>query len=642
MNVAQRPEPKNVSLQEGFWKNIHRLVRETVLPFQWKILCDEIPDAPKSHGIENFRIAAGDREGAFYGCVFQDSDVAKWLEAVAYALAAERDDSLESLADEVIAIIGRAQRPDGYVNTYYILNPAMERFTNLRDDHELYCAGHLMEAAVAYYEATGKRALLDIMLRMARAIDRELGPEPGKRPGYPGHPEIELALMRMYAVTGEEFLFKLAKWFVDARGTDPKYFDWEQETYHSHYKNMPYWFERSSYRQAHLPVREQQALDGHCVRGLYLLSGMIDVATKSSDEELFRTCERLFESVVNRRMYVTGSVGATVQGEAFTLDYDLPNDTIYAETCASIALIFAAQRMLDVKADARYADIIERTLYNGSLASMGMDGKSFFYVNPLEVDPEKSLLNPERKHVLPARPKWFRCACCPPNIARLALSIGQYLYNVREDRVYLNQFVSSTAALDVQGKRITLTQRTNYPIGGEVEVEMDEGEYALNVRLPAWSGRTEVEVNAQASEYELQSGYAVLRRAWRKGDVVTIRLDMKPRRIYANPKISADAGKVALARGPLVYCMEQADNFKGLHRASLRRSGQIREAYEPELLGGIVRLSAEGERIRDDWDELYREDVRPAAEPCELQFIPYHAWANRALGEMQVWVRETQ
>ena len=642
MNIAKMPRLNDVSLQDGFWKNLHRLVKETALPFQWKILCDEVEDAPKSHCIENFKIAAGDQAGTYYGCVFQDSDVAKWLEAVAYALATERNDSLELLADDVIAIIGRAQQPDGYLNTYYTLNQTAKRFTNLRDDHELYCAGHLMEAAVAYYQATGKRALLDIMLRMAHCIDREFGPEPGKRPGYPGHPEIELALMRMYAVTGEAFLFELAKSFVDVRGTDPKYFDWEQQTYHSHSKGMPYWYEQDSYRQAHLPIRDQQTLDGHCVRGLYLLSGMIDVAVQSGDPELIQVCDRLFDNVVKRRMYVTGSVGSTVQGEAFTLDYDLPNDTVYAETCASIALIFAAQRMLNLKLDARYADIIERTLYNGSLSGMGLDGRSFFYVNPLEVDPQKSLLDPAKKHVLPTRPKWFRCACCPPNIVRLLLSIGQYIYSLREDRVYLNQFVSSSATLDLQGKKITLTQRTDYPTCGEVAVNMDEGEYALHVRLPAWSERTDVLINGQRMEYEIQSGYAVLRRAWQKGDVVAVRLDMKVRRIYANPNVSADIGKVALGRGPLIYCMEQADNFKGLHRASLGREAEIREVFEPELLGGIVRLGAKGERIPDDWSELYRENIRLATEPCELNFIPYYAWANRGLGEMQVWVRETR
>jgi DUF1680 family protein len=633
---------KKVKIKDGFLRNLQNLVKRTVLPFQWNILCDEINDAKPSHCIENFRIAAGEKMGEFSGCTFQDSDVAKWLEAVAYALMSEPNDELEKLADEVIDLIGKAQQPDGYLNTFYIIKGLDKRFTNLREDHELYSAGHMMEASIAYYEATGKRKLLDIMMKMAKCIDREIGPEPGKKHGYPGHPEIELALMRLYQVTGEDFLYRLAKYFINTRGTKPCYFDWEQKTYCTHKTYKIAKMNEATYAQYHIPVREQETIEGHCVRALYLLAGMIDIAAESGDIKLLEACHALYDNATNKRMYVTGGLGSTVQGEAFTLDYDLPNDTIYAETCASIALIFVSHRMFCLKPESCYADIIERAFYNCCLASMGIEGKSFFYVNPLEVDPAKSAFNPDKSHVMPVRSKWFDCACCPPNISRLILSFGQYIIGVYKDNVYINQFISCDAEIEVLGRTVKISIETSYPISGKVTISTSDGNYSLNLRIPDWAINAEIIINGVYTEFKTESGYAVINRKWSKCDCIELILDMSVRRIYSNPSVSENMGKVALQRGPLVYCMEEIDNGDELHRISILRNSEIKEEFKPNLLNGVMCLKVNGMKIQDNWEELYRYDCCESYKLCEVTLIPYYLWANRNSGEMQVWIRELQ
>jgi DUF1680 family protein len=403
MNSITTPKARDFTIGTGFWRRVYDLVRDEMIPYQWEALNDRVPDAEPSHAIENFRIAAGEAEGEYYGMVFQDSDVAKWLEAVAYALSARRDEHLEKLADEVIALIGRAQQPDGYLNTYFTVKEPGKRWTNLRDCHELYCAGHMMEAAVAYYEATGKRELMDIMTRMALNIDTVLGPEEGKLHGYPGHQEIELALIRMYGATGDPLMLKLARYFIDERGKKPNFFHQEHEKRGGAY-HFPIHKLGDSYAQNHLPVREQTALEGHSVRALYMATGMADLARVTGDESLVLACRKLFDNLVKHRMYITGGVGSTHHGEAFTFDDDLPNDTVYAETCASIALCFFARALLQIEIDSRYSDAMELALFNTCLAGMSLDGHNFFYVNPLEVWPEASKKDPEKKHVLQSGP----------------------------------------------------------------------------------------------------------------------------------------------------------------------------------------------------------------------------------------------
>ena len=374
---------KQVRLEDVFWGPVREIIRQEAIPYQWKALNDQIPDTEPSYCMRNFRIAAGKETGAHGGYVFQDSDVGKWLEGAAYSLRWHPDPELEQTVDDAIEEVVAAQQPDGYLDTYYIINGLDKRWTNLKDHHELYVAGHLLEGAIAYYEATGKRALLDAMFRFVAHIDSVLGPEEGKLHGYPGHPEIELALMRLYEITGDPAHLRLAKYFVDERGKAPLFFAGEEKRN----GNPDYWKEspfRYQYYQAGLPVREQKNAEGHAVRAMYLYAGMADVARVTGDETLAEACRTLWRSAVNRRMYITGGVGSTEYGESFTFDYDLPNDTVYAETCASIALVFFARRMLKLEAKGEYADVMEKALYNGILSGMQLDGKKFFYVRSEE------------------------------------------------------------------------------------------------------------------------------------------------------------------------------------------------------------------------------------------------------------------
>lgn len=634
---------QDVQITGGFWGNIAKTVREKMLPYQWKVLNDQAEDAEPSHCIRNFKIAGGLEEGEFGGMVFQDSDLAKWLEAVAYALSTHPDEELERWADEAVDYVEKAQQPDGYLDTYFIIKEPTKRWTDLRDCHELYCAGHMMEAAVAYYQATGKRKLLDIMLRNAKHIISVLGPEEGKLRGYPGHEEIELALVRMYQVTGDKELLKQAKYFIDERGQDPKFFIEEarKREADSHFPaNSALGM---SYFQSHLPVREQKTIEGHSVRALYLLSGMIDVAVATGDEELLKACYTLYDNATTKRMYVTGGVGSTHIGEAFTFDYDLPNDMVYAETCASIALVFVAQRLLNIRPDGAIADVMETALYNTCLAGMALDAKHFFYVNPLEVVPETCHKNPDHHHVLPVRPAWYGCACCPPNLARLVCSLGAYAYSAREDGLYIHMFMDGGATFDVAGNRGTVKVETAYPFDGRVVVKPEGGAYNLHLHLPAWCRKYMLAVNGSTTDAEVRDGYLVVRGDWKQGDSIELMLDLEPRRLYAHTRVASDTGCVAIARGPIVYCAEQADNGDGLYQIRLPRESQLRtEPVTDEVLGEIVRVAADAYttvRHADD-SPLYTEAPPVYDQPIELKLIPYYTWANRGEGEMRVWIHE--
>lgn len=639
MKKLSVPDIKKVSIDEnGFFGRLIDLVRDKVIPYQWETLNDRVEGAAPSHCIENFRIAAGESQGEFYGCVFQDSDLAKWIEAVAYSLMTKPNPELEKTTDEVIDLIARAQQPDGYLNTYYTVKEPGKRWTNLRDNHELYCAGHMMEAAVAYYYATGKRKLLDVMTRMAYHIDSVIGPEEGKLHGYPGHEEIELALISMYGATKDPLMLKLAKYFIDERGREPKFFNLEAEKREG---RKPRWEDRGYYAQWHLPVREQTALEGHAVRALYLATGMADVARETGDETLLRACETLFDNLIKRRMYITGGVGSTVHGEAFTFDYDLPNDTVYAETCASIALCFFARAMLQMKPDSKYADVLETALYNTCLAGMSLDGRNFFYVNPLEVWPEASHKAQIRRHVLPVRPKWFGCACCPPNLARLIASIGKYIYTIDSDRVYMNLYIDGESELDTASGSVKISVETKYPLDGEVKIKPSAGKYALCLRIPAYAdGKYSISVNGKAYDAPVENGYAVLDREWSEGDVIDLSISVVPHRVYANVNVRADAGRVAVRRGPIVYCLEEADNGKPIAGLRLPRDAELKEEYKPDKLCGIVEITADGYAyVPDEDDTLYRTKP-PKCVPAKLTFIPYYTWANRGEGEMSVYVLE--
>jgi uncharacterized protein len=658
---------KNISITSGLFGRVAGMMREKVIPYQWDILNDRAKDTTPDHGIENFtvstgdtaenypshcianfKIAAGEQQGGFYGMVFQDSDLAKWIEAVSYSLTTNPNSELENTVDKTIDLIEKAQQKDGYLNTYFSIKEPGKRFTNLCECHELYCAGHMMEAAAAYYKATGKRKLLDIMLRMAECINGVLGPrEKGKLPGYPGHEEIELALVKMYRVTGNKMLLDLAKFFIDERGKTPHYFDEEFEKRHheSHFSYIkpPYgmYSYGPEYEQYHLPLREQKEFVGHAVRCMYLACGMLDVGIESNDRTLIDTCKALFENMIRRRMYITGGIGSTPQGEMFTCDYDLPNDTVYGETCASVGLVFFMQRMLALEQNSIYADVMERALYNTCLAGMSLDGKRFFYVNPLEVDPVISKNNPDRKHVLPERPAWFGCACCPPNLARLITALGSYCYSTKGGSIYMHLYMSSKAAFEIDGKQVSFDVKTDYPNDGKIEIKVSEGNYAICLRIPGWSKGYIIKANGKAAEYTIENGYAVLNRRWKNGDTVELILDMTPRRIHANPKVSDDIGKVAIQRGPLVYCLEGADNGAGLQKIYLPKDAQLKEAYLPDKLGGIYEIKTAGSFIEDTEDLLYKYDTEFSYKKKELTFIPYYTWANRGENEMTVWVHES-
>lgn len=635
---------RNVQIEDSFWSKWQSLIRETVIPYQWDALNDNIPGAARSHTIENFRIAAGEAEGEFYGMVFQDSDLAKWLEAVSYSLALQRDGHLEKLADEVIDLLERAQNPDGYLNTYFTVKEPNARWTNLRDNHELYCAGHLMEAAVAYYEATGKRKFLEIMCRYADYIASIFGTEPGKIRGYDGHPEIELALVKLYHATGEQKYLSLSKYFVEERGQQPNFFELEAERRGEKQKRA------YDYYQAHLPVRQQKTAEGHAVRAVYLFSAMADLAAEYGDHQLFNVCQELWKNVTNKRMYITGAIGSSAFEERFTVDYDLPNERAYAETCASIGLVFWAHRMLQIEADSQYADVIERALYNGILSGISLDGKSYFYVNPLEVWPATANHRHDMSSVKVSRQPWFACACCPPNIARLLLSLGQYIYSKSENNkeVFVHQYVGSQVKFNVAGQYLGITQRTEFPWEGKVNLIISTQvpvEFTLALRVPSWAKTRIIKVNGEAVGVNdfLSKGYVHIRRSWRDGDRVEIHFPMELQRVRSNPEVRSNAGKVALQRGPVVYCLEEVDNGKNLQDITLPAPAELVAQFEDQLLNGVCVITGWG--IRTSLKSISSSDLYRTTEmekvPVEIKAVPYYTWSNRSPGEMIVWIRES-
>ena len=627
-----------VHIDDLFWNQFRETLIREGISYQWKALNDELPeDTAKSHCLANFRIAAGKEQGSHQGWVFQDSDIYKWLEGVAYSLRFHPDEKLEELAEYAIDTIADAQQPDGYLNTYYTIGGLDKRWTNLRDNHELYCAGHLIEAAVAYFSVTGKRRLLDIALRFVDHIDATFGPEEGKKKGYPGHPVIEMALMRLYALTGDKKHLHLAKYFIDQRGELPLYFAEEAGEKPSSL------FLRDStlgwkYWQVHLPVREQRSAEGHAVRAMYLYCGMADVARETEDETLAKACRHIWDNTIRKKMYVTGGVGSSEYGEAFTFDYDLPNDTNYAETCAAIGLVFFARRMLRLYPLGEYADVMERALYNGVLSGMQLDGKQFFYVNPLEVVPKACALDYNKRHVKPERQKWFGCACCPPNIIRLLCSLEDYIYDAWEETLFLHLFIGGT--IETQG--MTLQVETNYPWKGRVSIRVLKNQGNLKniaLRIPGWCKSYQLLVKGKPVRKEALDGYIHLPGPWMEGDQIDLTLDMPVRILRANPAVREDAGLVTLQRGPFIYCLEEADNGEGLHRLRLDTTRDIKAIWKEELLGGVMLLEAEGFRETEEgWETLYEEE-RVQEERAVLRWIPYYAWANRGLGEMRVWVR---
>ena len=589
-----------VRIEDDFWLPRLETTRDKTLAHNFK-LCET------TGRIGNFSRAAGKLEGKFEGYFFNDSDVYKVLEGAAYALALGPDPELEEYVDGLIAKLAAAQQDDGYLNSYFALTPTEQRWTNLRVRHELYCAGHLLEAAIAHHQATGKRSLLDVAVRFIDHIATIFGP--GKRADVPGHEEIELALVKLYKLTGEERYLKLAEFFLEQRGTAEG-----RELY-------------GDYCQDHLPLAEQTEIAGHAVRAMYLYSGAVDVATITANRGYINAMDRIWEDLVYRKMYITGGIGPSSSNEGFTVAYDLPNDTAYAETCAAIGMALWNHRLNLLHRDAKYVDVLERALYNGLLSGVSLDGEKFFYTNPLG-----SRGNHHRK-------PWYKCACCPTNIVRFLPSLGGYVYATSDTGVYVNLYVAGNGKAKVGETTVTLTQKTRYPWDGSVTLRLEPerpAEFDVFLRIPDWCAGATLKVNGAAVELRTQKGYARLNREWKAGDTIELNMPMPIRRVKAHPKVEANVGRVALRRGPVVYCLEAADNSGRVRNLALPPESKLTAEHRSGLLGGVTVIKGRALAVTSE----ERDGTRPA-EPVDFTAIPYYAWDNRAAGEMVVWIPES-
>lgn len=623
---------KDVKVTDSFWSPRININRKITLPAEYE-------QCKRTGRLDAWKWVEGKANKPH---VFWDSDVAKWLEAAAYVLAVAPDPELEKQIDNYVAALKKGQLKDGYLNSYFSTVEPNARWRNLRDDHELYCAGHLIEAAVAYYKATGKKEFLNIMCVYVDHIDKIFGPEKEKRRGYPGHQEIELALVMLFHVTGEIRYFNLAEFFLSERGRLPHYYNKEEKN------RQEKICETKSYinSQAHIPIIEQTKAVGHAVRACYMYAGMADVASDNNNKELLKACKRLWKNMTQKRMYITGGIGSERYQEGFTCDYDLPNETGYAETCAAIGLIFFAQRMLHLEKDGQYADVMERALYNGILSGVSLDGKKFFYVNRLEVLPQVIASSHHSNPV--SRQGWFDCSCCPPNIARLLASFGRYIYSQDTNNIWVNLYVQSSGECIINGEKIKIKQITEYPWKETIKLTINvKGslEFCLNLRIPQWCNSTRLKVNGKViSVAKIQKkGYAMIKRKWKNNDNVELFLAMPVERIESHPNIRDNTGKVALQRGPIVYCLEEIDNGKNLSKIFLPKNSKFTISHKPKKLGGVTVIETTALiRSLTGWQgNIYRPE-RNKFQKKQITAIPYYAWANRSVGEMLVWIATNQ
>ena len=567
--------------------------------------------------------------------VFWDSDVGKWIEAASYALAHRRDADIEAKIEAIVDDFEKAQAPDGYLNCWYLGREPDKRFTNLRDNHEFYNAGHLLEGAIAYFQVTGRRRWLGIMERYLEHIYSVFGTGPGQKRGYDGHEEIELALMKLYYLTGEKKHLDFATYLINERGRQPHYFDLERLEREGGDSKQPYVFANYEYSQSHKPVREQDKVVGHAVRAMYLYTAMADLAAEIEDPALKRACEVLWDDVMETKMYVTAGLGPSAHNEGFTHDFDLPNQTAYAETCASVALIFWAQRMLHLDLDGKYADILELAMFNGALSGLSRDGEHYFYANPLESDGT------------PTRWDWHTCPCCTMNVSRLVASVGGYFLSTANDGVAFHLYGGIATTQEIAGTQVGLREVSNYPWSGDIAIHVDPAKptaFDVKLRIPGWCEGASVTVNGKAVSLDaVANGYLTINRTWQAGDVIALTLPMPPVRLYAHPGVIMDAGRIALKRGPLVYCVEEIDNPGGrVQRLKLPRNAELKAETRADLFDGVVTLKAKALAIKEgDWTSLYRT-APPADDVATLTAVPYYLWANRGQGSMMVWVPEVQ
>jgi DUF1680 family protein len=626
----------DVRVDDAFWGPRFDTNRRVTIPYDFR-KCEE------TGRIDNFAKAGRLMPGKFEGIFFNDSDVFKVIEGAALSLALHPDPALDRYLDDLIAKIAAAQEPDGYLYTVRTIDPenvqdacGKTRWSNIIWSHELYNVGHMYEAAVAHYQATGKRSLLDVALKSADLIDKEFGP--GRRSDPPGHQEIEMGLAKLYRVTGEERYLRLARFFLDARG---------------HHDGRPNYGE---YSQDHVPVLQQDEAVGHSVRATYMYCGMADVAALTGDHSYIAAIDRIWHNVVDKKFYVTGGIGARHAGEAFGDNYELPNDTAYNETCAAIANAMWNHRMFLLHGDAKYIDVLERTVYNGFLSGLALSGDQFFYPNPLAFGGVWKF-----NHGSAARQEWFGCSCCPTNIVRFIPSLAGYVYARRDADVYVNLFVGGEGRLTVGDTTLTLKQETGYPWQGDVRITVQPDQparFTLCVRIPGWAqGRpvpsdlyryvdlaagqppVELRVNGTAVKLDIQQGYARLDHQWQPGDVVTLTLPMPIRRVLPHPEIAATRGCVALERGPLVYCIEGVDHGGQVCDLILADDAPLTTEQRPDLFGGVTVLRGKALRLQDPGDPT--RDLAPRLVATDFLAIPNYAWAHRGISPMTVWLPRT-
>lgn len=600
----------NVKVDDGFWSPRQKALVSRTMREQFDQLVE------KKYK-QNFERAAKREKGGYVGYVFNDSDAYKVLEAASYTLGIERAPWLEKEVDEWIDLIGRAQESDGYLNCHFQLNEPQNKWTNLRDQHELYCAGHLFEAASAHYLATGKTTFIKVARKLADHIDARFGP--GKKMGYPGHPETELALFKLASATREQRYFKLAEFFINSRGT--KWFATEHKTPLDQY-NGEYWSDNAL-------IRDHETIIGHAVRAAYLMSGATDLARATNDPKLEAMLDRMWESTTKRRMFVTGGLGPSGSNEGFTVDYDLPTFTAYQESCASIANALWNYRMTLLHGDGKYADVMETAIYNGSLAGINYQGDKYYYTNPLA------------SHGNHHRSDWFGCACCPPNLARLIGQLGGLAYAQSNDSAYMMMFVGGTAKLNVGGKDVGLKVETRYPYEGEVKVTVNPSspaQFALKMHIPSWVSQVGVSVNGENKKVAVTNGFAAIQRNWKKGDVVKLSMDMSVRRVISHPSVKDTFGKYAFARGPLVYCLEATDNPFDMDQIGIPMNGAVTSKTVKGLFGDTTVLEGDAFTTTEQtWSgKLFASTSQP--KPVKFRAIPYCFWDNRSAGEMRVWV----
>ena len=545
--------------------------------------------------------------------IFWDSDVAKVMEGLAQHLMSNPNAALEKRLDEIVDLIISSQQDNGFLNSYYSQFEHDKRWKVLGGNHVLYCAGHLIEAAVAHYDLTGDRKFLDCMCRYADHINEVFGKKEGQIPGYPGHEELELALVKLYRTTGEKKYLDLAKFFIDERGTEPNYFAKVEGISVEHLRGV----------QAHLPVREQETAEGHAVRALYLYCGMVDVAIETNDPELLNAAMKIYDNATQKRMYITGGVGTSPFGERFTYDYDLPNDSAYTESCAAIALAMLSKRLLDHTNDSKYAEVLERVLYNNGISGISINGDDFIYNNYLEVRKERNV----------HRTKWIGCSCCPTNYARFIPQLGLFCFSVKNDMLRID--IPAAATITNQNYEVKVSG--GYPYDGNITFDIIRGgTFTLAIRIPAWCKNYTLKVNGEKMAVTTEKGYWKLQKDWKAGEQITLDLELTVHLIYANPLINADTGKAAIQRGPVVYCLESVDNpYVNLPAVRLLPDTEFRTGDVKGLPDSTVALYFTAEEA-DSRTDLYSTEP-PTYHPIALCAIPFALWQNRGISDMQIY-----